>query len=586
MSKLAKKVLFGMIFSSVIALPGCAYQFQPEGDLSEVPSDSVPDTLKVQPINSKKVLDGVSFYHILLAELALMNDRPEVALELFLAAWKDYPNDAALLQTIAPLAARLGNAQLSFTLYQSWAQAEPNQIPAWQGLWQISLSQINPDSASHAAENLLRLKPNYDLNIPFLIFLGWPADAANSFYQALLEQNEDLIQSNDGIKLLGILQTQMGEVENARRYWNQLSQTLTNQDSFLTYSESLFALELFEGASILATAAQHKFPQDPAMAGLKAKILRAQDESELALQTLLPWFNQPSTPATELLVIMAELATTTHHPRRNEWLAALLETPAADSARLLLAEVAMADKDFAQARVWLNDIHDATQAVAAKTLLITSLNQAPLTNVNTDELFEQWRNRFPNAPAQMLEQQARYWFDLGLYERAYDLYSLGLRADPNDFFFLYMRALSAEPLNRLESLEQDLRRILSLDPSNTAALNALGYTLIDRTDRIEEAALLIEQAFAQSPDSFAITDTLGWLRFKQGRYAEAVEILARALALQDESIDDDEVVSHYVEALWRNGQSEKARAVATDWLSRYTATDRLKYLLNNIGLNP
>lgn len=583
MSKTAKKLLLGTALSSVIALPGCAYQAQSDSPPASALVAQSSTTIESRPTAAPKVMDGASFYHILLAELALMNDRPEVALELFLAAWEDYPNDAALLQRLAPLAARLGNPQLSLQLFQNWAQTEPQQLSAWHGLWQIAINQQEPIAASLAAANLLRLNPNYDLNIPFRAILTWDADTAQSFYAALVMQNTALNERNEGIKLFGVLQTQAGAPANAKTYWELLSTRLTDPNSLYTSAQSLFALGLLEGSWVLISTAHQQSPEDPKIAHLMANILSAQNEPKLALQRLMPWLEKPPYP-TELLLISAELAVALAHPRRDEWLAALLNTTESDSARLLLAEVAIAREDFEQARTWLNEIRDSAHAVAATTLLISSLNQAPLAETKTVTLFEQWRHRFSNAPMQMLEQQARYWYDTGFYERAYDAYSLGLRVNPNDFFFLYMRAMSAEPLNRLDTLEQDLQRILHLDANNTAALNALGYTLLDRTDRIAEAAPMIEQAYAQNPDSFAITDSLGWLRFKQGRYEEAVEILARALAMQDESLDDDEVVSHYVEALWRNGQNEEARAVSLSWLNRFSATNRLKSLLLELGI--
>ena len=77
------------------------------------------------------------------------------------------------------------------------------------------------------------------------------------------------------------------------------------------------------------------------------------------------------------------------------------------------------------------------------------------------------------------------------------------------------------------------------------ALNALGYTLADRTDQYVEAEKLIRKALAMNPQSPAIIDSLGWILYKLGKHEEGLVELRRAY----ESLDDAEVASHIVEVL-------------------------------------
>jgi tetratricopeptide (TPR) repeat protein len=72
---------------------------------------------------------------------------------------------------------------------------------------------------------------------------------------------------------------------------------------------------------------------------------------------------------------------------------------------------------------------------------------------------------------------------------------------------------------KLGAMENDLRSILAQDPDHAATLNALGYTLTNRTQRYEEAADLIERALALSPGDPAILDSLGWVYYKLGQYS-------------------------------------------------------------------
>jgi tetratricopeptide (TPR) repeat protein len=86
-----------------------------------------------------------------------------------------------------------------------------------------------------------------------------------------------------------------------------------------------------------------------------------------------------------------------------------------------------------------------------------------------------------------------------------------LQQYPDDLNLLYTRAMLAEKRNDLAQMEKDLRLIIKRDPDNAMALNALGYTLSDRTTRYAEAKALIEQAHQINPEDPAVLDSLGWV---------------------------------------------------------------------------
>ncbi len=131
----------------------------------------------------------------------------------------------------------------------------------------------------------------------------------------------------------------------------------------------------------------------------------------------------------------------------------------------------------------------------------------------------------------------------------------GLAAYPDDSALLYARGLAWERRDRIDRAEADLRRILVTDPDNVAALNALGYTLADRTTRYQEALELIGRARAADPGQAAIIDSYGWVLYRLGRVEEALVELRRAYNL----MKDPEVAAHLAEVLWFNGQKEEAR---------------------------
>lgn len=164
------------------------------------------------------------------------------------------------------------------------------------------------------------------------------------------------------------------------------------------------------------------------------------------------------------------------------------------------------------------------------------------------------------AEAEILTGQKRYAEAMAVYDRA-----LAAEADHD---LLYARAMLAEKMGRLDILEADLKRILSEDRDNATVLNALGYTLADRTDRYDEAYDYIKRALELSPDNFYILDSMGWVLYRLGRLDEAVGYLRQALALRN----DPEVAAHLGEVLWVMGDKKTARDIWETAL-RATPTD-------------
>lgn len=145
----------------------------------------------------------------------------------------------------------------------------------------------------------------------------------------------------------------------------------------------------------------------------------------------------------------------------------------------------------------------------------------------------------------------------GEHREALAAYGRGLAIFEDDPRLLYGRALTHERLDDIAAAEADLRAILEFDPDNTETLNALGYTLADRTDRHEEALGYIERAYAADPDNPAIVDSLGWVLYRLGRVEEALRHLRRAF----EMMQDAEIAAHLGEVLWVTGEREAARAI-------------------------
>ena len=113
-------------------------------------------------------------------------------------------------------------------------------------------------------------------------------------------------------------------------------------------------------------------------------------------------------------------------------------------------------------------------------------------------------------------------------------------------------------LNIFRVLRPDLwRKLIASQPDNANALNALGYSYLERNVRIEEGMQLVEKAYQLAPNDAAIMDSMGWGHYRQGRLEKSLEFLRRAYAANP----DPEIAAHLGEALWVHGDKNEAKKV-------------------------
>jgi tetratricopeptide (TPR) repeat protein len=161
--------------------------------------------------------------------------------------------------------------------------------------------------------------------------------------------------------------------------------------------------------------------------------------------------------------------------------------------------------------------------------------------------------------------------DAGLYGKGMKLYNRALTEHPADGDLLYARALMAEKLDRIDLLERDLQTILAEDPDNATALNALGFTLADRNERIPEALGYIERALEVSPDDPTVIDSMGWVQYRMGNYEQAEQFLRKAF----EILPDPEIAGHLSETIWIRGDRAEARNMLNEALKSNPEHDYL-----------
>jgi len=128
---------------------------------------------------------------------------------------------------------------------------------------------------------------------------------------------------------------------------------------------------------------------------------------------------------------------------------------------------------------------------------------------------------------------------------------------PKDPGLLYTYAMSAEKVGRIDVMEKTLREILRKNPNDANSLNALGFSLADRNIKLPEAYALINKAHQLSPKDAFILDSLGWVNFRLGKNALALEQLQQAFNMKPEA----DIAAHTGEVLWFMNRRTEAEAM-------------------------
>ena len=185
---------------------------------------------------------------------------------------------------------------------------------------------------------------------------------------------------------------------------------------------------------------------------------------------------------------------------------------------------------------------------------------------------EEFGNNSPSHAIDMVLARAQLLASLERYDEALDNYEKYVQFRPDDESAVLGRAELLLRMDRLDDPIKQYRIAAKRWPESAMSLNALGYTLADRTDRYREAEKLIRKALQYDPDSPAIIDSLGWVLFKQGEYEPALVELQRAY----EKLDDHEVAAHIVEVLVALDRRDEALEVLVDAENRHTDSELLQ----------
>ncbi len=381
-----------------------------------------------------------------------------------------------------------------------------------------------------------------------------------------------------------------GDPVSTGRLLGQLIDDIPEQlEAWLAFGEFSQQLQRNDLAEKIVARVIAKFPDEPAVRLLQASQLRESGKDDDARKVLVG-LTAASAQSEELMFAVArQYSAMGDHGRAAEVVAGLPQDERSytlraaylaqaddkagvgkvydelkrDSAapdpqrRLLLGQIAEFIERHDEALDWYASVPGGPQRWQARLRSTTVLHKLK----RADEAFARLRALQTDADAEEETRRDAYLLEAELRKEdanangELDSYARALAAFPDDPQLLYARALMWERRDEIPRAEADFRKILAIDADDVNALNALGYTLADRTDRYQEALELISRAIAAQPDSAAIIDSYGWVLYRLGRNEEALVELRRAFTKQK----DAEIAAHVAEVLWVLGRQDEAR---------------------------
>lgn len=245
-----------------------------------------------------------------------------------------------------------------------------------------------------------------------------------------------------------------------------------------------------------------------------------------------------------------------------------------NSVRGYIGQIAEERKQWDEAVKWYGQVTAGEQYLNARMRLANALNRSG----KLDEARQALQDTAATSQrerGQLLIAEAQLLRDAGRHGDAYSVLEVGLAQHPDQPDLLYETALTAEKTGRSDVLERNLRRLIELKPDHAHAYNALGYSLADRNERLDEAQQLIDKALQLAPEDPFILDSKGWVLFRRGDAAGALDVLKKAFGIRA----DPEIAAHLGEVLWSLGRKDEA---ARTWQEAAKANPGNDVLLGTI----
>ena len=519
-------------------------------------STAAPEKPKVYSSFSEETI-----FSLLSAELAGQRNRYDIALDNYVTQAIN-TQDPGISERAFRIAEYLGADQAALDSALIWARNAPEDLEAQRAAAiQLARSGRYDDSMVYMEKVL---QGQGDTHFDFLALSA--ADTDQDTRDGLMNSFDRLLQRhpNNGQLIFGkaLLLQQNGDSQGALSLLEKNPPEAGEVAPILLRARLLQSLNRGDEALPLLEKSIRQYPDDKRLRLTYARLLVEQDrmdDAKTEFSSLVQQYPDDDELRYSLALVCLEAKAWEEAKGYLEDLIA--RDSHVDSAHLNLGRIAEERSDPQGALI------EYAQVTPGSEYLPAQLRQA-------DILMENGRSvEAQNRLAKERDEQPDYAIQLYLIEvetlaankhedRAWSVLDKALKQYPDDLNLLYTRAMQAEKRNDLAQMERDLRQIIKRDPDNAMALNALGYTLSDRTTRYDEAKTLIEQAHQLSPEDPAVLDSLGWVNFRLGNLDEAERYLRQAL----ERCPDQEVAAHLGEVLWAKGKQREAKQIWAKFL--------------------
>lgn len=565
-----------------LLLAGCATAPLPRDDpADDSPAVEVPEVAKKEPILAKiypvASFDKETLYQLLVAEVAGYRNQYDVALKHY-AEQAVITRDAGVAARATRLAAYLKRDDVALETAQIWAEVDPDSIEAHRHAADQLVRSGELEKAVAHMEAVKKLGGLANFNLVAFRAAGMDQQTKESLLKTISEM---LLRFPDDDQLLfsqAVLMERTGRVAEALEVTDQLLMGKRDINIIILRVNILKKLQRAEEAVEFLRAEVNERPEHKRLRELFARLLF--EESDL---------DQAREQYEELLH---------RSPRDGDILFALaliaMEQELDDSAVDYFNRMIRWDRRAGEAHFYLGSIAEKREnpqlaieeykqvgtgyefipAQGRITVLMAEDNR--LAEART--YLETVRGEYPAMRVQLILVEAQLLSDHTDPASVFKFLDRFLLEKPDDLDLLYFRAMIGEKTGDLELLESDLRRIIELDPQNADALNALGYTLTDQTERHEEALDLITRALQIKPNEAAFIDSMGWVQYRLMNYEKALTYLRQALTL----FPNDEVAAHLGEVLWVVGDKVEANKVWQEGLELVPDSQILKDVIQRL----
>ncbi len=490
------------------------------------------------------------------AEIAGQRKMYDVALANYVAQ-AHQTRDPGVAARAARLAQLLRVESAALDAYVLWAELEPTNAEARFNAAVLLAAAGRPQEAFEHMQAVMKLGGDANFSAIAASALRLPPEDQAT----LLDQYDTLLtqRPNDEQLLLGkaILLQQRGDKEAAVKLAQQvLKRNPEHLQAVVIEAKLLQELDHDSSAFKRIEALLQKQPDNTRLRLQYARMLVASDMPKAQEQFALLVQQSPNDVDLVFSLAILSLETDKLDEAKAQFQRLLSLGERTSAAHYYLGTIAEKQQDVVGASEHYRQVAPGPDFMPAASKLATLL----IRTGNMEEAratLAEYRDIYPLENTRLLLLESELLVEASHFAAAHRLLTQALAEDPSNTALLYARAMVSEKRANLAAMEADLRQILALDEKNATAMNALGYVLADRTDRLPEASALLTQALSLKPNDPAILDSMGWLEYKRGNFKQAVDYLERAW----DGMRDPEVAAHLGEALWHSGNKERAERI-------------------------